>query len=767
MMNEMVRNQLEVATMQVNVQFLQQLQLEWSRFVTIVKQTIDLDKESYHKLFEILKQYQKEVNEIRAEKIAKNANPLALVAAAQQYPDTYYQAPKPHRSYAPPAKTSPSTRSHATTRHKGKEIAKPITPPSESAFEEDSDPKQAQRDKEMQKNLALIAKYFKKIYKPTNNNIRTSSNSRNKNMDTTPRYVNENQTGQFANQRTVTVVGARETVGSQVVQQTVIQCFKCKEFRHFTKECRKPKRAKDFTYHKEKILLCKQAEKGVSLQAEQADWLEDTNKEIGEQEREAHYNFMAKIQEVLPAESGSDVEPLEKSVFSLCYLFRNPFSSTTMGNANPNGTLRDYFKPSHEGYMNTVELPVGNNVELIKRLPAGSITTWEDLTTRFLAQLFPPGRIAKLRNDILMFQQHYGESLSKAWTRLKELLHKKTIDYAAEGRLRKLSVEEAWATIKKLAQYEDKGWNDPVEPEEGSLNHENLDIEQLLGVMKYKVDALMKDVISLIGRRDIIYWEFLARQNLNQAFFDSISTDPFSRPQWGNLFRVNEPIYRELVREFFSSFKFEASAYKVSLYIERRSRDNVTLNGLSRAEIVKVNHLLMKFWPTIGDSGFNVGNTRVASIRDPRVKLAHRCIATTIAERKETTHRVTKIDLYYLYCIYTLEVICNIPYWLSKYLKGVRDKNLIYGGMFVTRIARSFGLLTNKIRDALSIEPPPHVFKKKTLISIGVIMELQNGICVWPTTQAVEEEDKVEEEARGDASNEGASGSANMYRNIS
>ncbi|GKB72070.1 hypothetical protein Tco_0933482 [Tanacetum coccineum] len=56
---------------------------EWSRFVTIVKQTVNLDKESYHKLFDILKQYKKEVNEICAEKIAKNANPLALVAAAQ------------------------------------------------------------------------------------------------------------------------------------------------------------------------------------------------------------------------------------------------------------------------------------------------------------------------------------------------------------------------------------------------------------------------------------------------------------------------------------------------------------------------------------------------------------------------------------------------------------------------------------------------------------------------------------------------------------
>ncbi|GKF62690.1 hypothetical protein Tco_0182744 [Tanacetum coccineum] len=111
----------------------------------------------------------KEVNEIHAERIAKNANPLALVATVQQYPNPYYQAPKSHKSYAPTSKQSSSTTSIASTKFKGKEIAKPITPPSESAYEEDSDPEQAQRDKDMQKNLALIKKYFKKIYKPTNN----------------------------------------------------------------------------------------------------------------------------------------------------------------------------------------------------------------------------------------------------------------------------------------------------------------------------------------------------------------------------------------------------------------------------------------------------------------------------------------------------------------------------------------------------------------------------------------------------------------------
>ncbi|GJR44647.1 zinc finger, CCHC-type containing protein [Tanacetum coccineum] len=134
-----------------------------------------------------------------------------------------------------------------------------------------------------------------------------------------------------------------------------------------------------------------------------------------------------------------------------------------MGDENPIRTLGDYSKPSHEGYRNTIELPVGNNVvplrsdtirlvenrcsfheirsedpnqhlkdflklvdsldldsenrertcmrsfqfslrdqasNWLERLLAGSITTWKDLTTRFLAQFFSLRRTAKLRNDI-------------------------------------------------------------------------------------------------------------------------------------------------------------------------------------------------------------------------------------------------------------------------------------------------------------------------------------------------------------------------------
>ncbi|GKB90586.1 hypothetical protein Tco_0962858, partial [Tanacetum coccineum] len=140
--------------------------------------------------------------------------------------------------------------------------------------------------------------------------------------------------------------------------------------------------------------------------------------------------------------------------------------------------------------------------------------------------------------------------------------------------------------------------------------------------------------------------------------------------------------------------------WRVGLYTKRKSRENVTLNGFSRVETVKASHLLKEFWPSIGDGRFNVGNTKVFSIRDPRVNLAQCCIATTIS-------------------------------------------------------------------GALSVEPLFDVFKKNSLIAIGVVMELKNGACFWPATREVEEDDEAEEGAEGEAGNEWVGGSADIYRNLS
>nr|GEZ91889.1 hypothetical protein [Tanacetum cinerariifolium] len=135
--------------------------------------------------------------------------------------------------------------------------------------------------------MALISLSFKKIYKPSNNNPRTSSNTSRANQDNSPRI---NRGTGYENQRIGNVVGARETVGSSVVQKFGIQCYNCKEFGHVAKECQKPKRAKDAAYNREKMLLY--------------------------QELEAHYMYMAQLQDVSPdaADSGPifDDEPVQK-----------------------------------------------------------------------------------------------------------------------------------------------------------------------------------------------------------------------------------------------------------------------------------------------------------------------------------------------------------------------------------------------------------------------------------------------------------------------
>nr|GEX96550.1 hypothetical protein [Tanacetum cinerariifolium] len=144
------------------------LESYYSRFYKMMNELIrnqcksqELKTVSYHKLYDILKQHQHEVNEIRAEKIARVANPLALVA--QQQPVYHPQTHPTHYT-----QNSLTRLQQAATRNRGKAI-----------------------DKEIDKLMALISLSFKKIYKPTNNNLRTSSNTSRANQDNSPR-INRN-----------------------------------------------------------------------------------------------------------------------------------------------------------------------------------------------------------------------------------------------------------------------------------------------------------------------------------------------------------------------------------------------------------------------------------------------------------------------------------------------------------------------------------------------------------------------------------------------
>ncbi|KAK5845483.1 hypothetical protein PVK06_001673 [Gossypium arboreum] len=60
----------------------------------------------------------------------------------------------------------------------------------------------------------------------------------------------------------------------------------------------------------------------------------------------------------------------------------------------------------------------------LNSLPRGSITTWEQMTEKFLLKYFPSAKMAKLRNDISSFVQMDLETLYDAWERYKGLLRR-------------------------------------------------------------------------------------------------------------------------------------------------------------------------------------------------------------------------------------------------------------------------------------------------------------------------------------------------------
>nr|GEX03977.1 hypothetical protein [Tanacetum cinerariifolium] len=229
------------------------------RFVTLVKQSQELKTVSYHKLYDILKQYQNEVNEIRVERLARTDNPLALVA--QQQPVYHPQNHPTHYT------RNSSTRSQqAATRNRGKAIVNsplPIYDQEPSMVTEDDE---MSKDKEIHKIMVLISLSFNKIYKPTNNNLL---------LHQTP-----------IEQIMIILQGLAEALA---------------------REYQKLKWAKDAAYHKEKMLLYKQKEARFQLNAKQADWRDDTDDEPEDQELEAHY-----IEHPEQSKSVNDTYPIEQ-----------------------------------------------------------------------------------------------------------------------------------------------------------------------------------------------------------------------------------------------------------------------------------------------------------------------------------------------------------------------------------------------------------------------------------------------------------------------
>ncbi|GKA38887.1 hypothetical protein Tco_0731438 [Tanacetum coccineum] len=194
----------------------------------------------YTQLYDFLKYNQKEVDELRAERLAKAQDPLALM--------NYMQQPMPNP----------------------KDIIDPTAA--------------------MNMALVLMAKAFKLNYStPTNNNQRISSNPRNRQIAQPGNQVVQNavqnpgvqnvgnQNGVIvvpgiANQNgNGNVVAARAEGNANGNNGNQIRCYNCRGLGHLARNCTVRPRRRDAAYLQTQLLIAQKEEAGIQLQAEEFD----------------------------------------------------------------------------------------------------------------------------------------------------------------------------------------------------------------------------------------------------------------------------------------------------------------------------------------------------------------------------------------------------------------------------------------------------------------------------------------------------------------
>ncbi|GKA35443.1 retrovirus-related pol polyprotein from transposon TNT 1-94 [Tanacetum coccineum] len=339
---------------------------EWERFTSTDGESIESYYHYYTQLYYFSKYNQKEVDDLRAERLAKTHDPLALMANSnnpfnypvfhqdQPSPSTYMQRPQPiNNNYNP----QPSFNQNY--------MQQPMPNP-----EDITDPTTT-----MNMALVLMAKAFKlNCSTPTNNNQRISSNTHNKHIaqpsmnmgqDRQMQMVGGNGGNQFRqyvrhNVGNQNGYNAVQNVGNQVVQNAVqnsgvqndgnqnglivvlrianqnpnrngnviaaraegnaignngnqIRCYNCRGLGHLARNCTVRPRRRDAAYLQTQLLIAQKEEAGIQLQAEEFDLMAAAADLDEIEEVNANCILMANLQQASTSGTQTDKAPVYDS----------------------------------------------------------------------------------------------------------------------------------------------------------------------------------------------------------------------------------------------------------------------------------------------------------------------------------------------------------------------------------------------------------------------------------------------------------------------
>ncbi|GJV54524.1 homeodomain-like protein [Tanacetum coccineum] len=188
------------------------------------------------------------------------------------------------------------------------------------------------------------------------------------------------------------------------------------------------------------------------------------------------------------------------------------------------------------------------HIEKLRNEPIGSITTWDDLKTKFLNKYCPPARTAKKMEEINNFQQEPDENLYQAWERFKELLMKCPQHYLTEiqeiilfynglgiptrqildsrGAIPSKTVADAKIAIQEMAEYSQK-WHNGTSRLRSTETSDGLaaiqaQLNNLLSLrvrMELDLEArLIRETLVLNRSLDPFFEDYIELNDLNKPF---------------------------------------------------------------------------------------------------------------------------------------------------------------------------------------------------------------------------------------------------------
>ncbi|GKA26786.1 RNA-directed DNA polymerase [Tanacetum coccineum] len=249
LLNDMNIYNMKLEQFQVNTKFLNTLPPEWSKFVTDVKLVRDLHTTNIDQLHAYLGQHEFHANEVR---LMHEPNSDLLALYGSPYQSQQYST---HQSSIPLSITYPSNDYQSSIHHN-------IYSPSSSIPQLEYPPSVDQQSEFSQQESCLIIPVFQKGDDPIDaiNHMMSFFTA-----------VGRQTSVAAGTLRTYTPGESGNNSGKQ---RTVI-CYNCKGECHMSKQCNKPKRKRDDSWFKDKVLLVQAQASSQILHEEELAFLAD------------------------------------------------------------------------------------------------------------------------------------------------------------------------------------------------------------------------------------------------------------------------------------------------------------------------------------------------------------------------------------------------------------------------------------------------------------------------------------------------------------